>query len=153
MCCRFEIEDVEEPHLTHTSIQGDPNMTVSSLGYNTAEAVPMTVYYRKTGEGSSRPTLEDLRHGRVDKPARTDTAENQVRERERERERERNFSFSFLLGGWRRRGSPSLSPSQEVAVLEEKQRQEGRTCQVWLDHGSTGTFELPSVYHSHITHT
>lgn len=65
---RFEIEDVEEPHLTHTNAQADPNVTVTSLGYNTAEAVPMTVYYRKSGEGSSRPTLDDLRHGRVEKP-------------------------------------------------------------------------------------
>lgn len=64
---RFEIEDVEEPHLTHTSVPTDPNVTISSFGYNTAEAVPMTVYYRKSGEGSSRPTLDDLRHGRVEK--------------------------------------------------------------------------------------
>ena len=34
----------------------------------------MTVYYRKTGEGSSRPTLEDLRQGRVDKPAAAEEA-------------------------------------------------------------------------------
>lgn len=56
---------VEESHLTHTS---DPEMTITSLGYNTAEALPMTVYYRKSGEGSSRPTLDDLRQGRMDKP-------------------------------------------------------------------------------------
>ena len=44
------------------------NVTISSLGYNTAEAVPMTVYYRKGEEGNRRPTLEDLRHGRMEKP-------------------------------------------------------------------------------------
>ena len=66
---RFEIEDVEEPHLVHTtSALADPNVTISSFGYNTAEAVPMTVYYRKSGEGSSRPTLDDLRQGRAEKP-------------------------------------------------------------------------------------
>ncbi len=48
----------------------DPDVTITSLGYNTAEAVPMTVYYRKSGEGSSRPTLDDLRHGRKE-PAET----------------------------------------------------------------------------------
>lgn len=65
---RFEIEDVEEPHLTHVSAPTDPNVTISSFGYNTAEAVPMTVYYRKSGEGSTRPTLDDLRQGRAEKP-------------------------------------------------------------------------------------
>ena len=64
---------MEEPHLTHTSTTpGDPNVTISSLGYNTAEAVPMTVYYRKTGEGSARPTLDDLRQGRTEKQPTAD---------------------------------------------------------------------------------
>lgn len=61
--------------LTHTSGLSDPNATITSLGYNTAEAVPMTVYYRKSGEGSSRPTLDDLRQGRVEKPLATDTTD------------------------------------------------------------------------------
>ena len=59
---------MEETHLTQPNLHVDPDSTITSLGYNTAEAVPMTAYYRKTGEGSSRPTLEDLRQGRVEKP-------------------------------------------------------------------------------------
>ena len=68
---RFQIEDVEETHLVSHQNSLTENMadiTISSLGYNTAEAVPMTVYYRKSGEGNTRPTLENLRQGRTEKP-------------------------------------------------------------------------------------
>ena len=41
----------------------------ASLGYDTAEAVPMTLYYRDSGEqgggGKARPTLESLRERNV----------------------------------------------------------------------------------------
>ena len=68
---RFEIENVEEPHSApshdiHTENMAD--ITISTLGYNTAEVVPMTVYYRKDGEGNTRPTLENLRQGKAEKP-------------------------------------------------------------------------------------
>ena len=72
--CRFEIEDVEEPshHISEqdhgTSDGGD--LTTTSFGYNTTEAVPMTVYYRHSAEdeGKPRPTLDHLREGRKDVP-------------------------------------------------------------------------------------
>lgn len=68
---RFEIEDVPEDssHLNNpTSPTENPNVTISSLGYNTTEAVPMTMYYRKAGEGNTRPTLDYLRQGRTNPP-------------------------------------------------------------------------------------
>ena len=62
---RFEIEDVDEPeHQDHQlSVSGQADLTVHSFGYNTAEAVPMTVYYRNSGEdeGKARPSLDNLR--------------------------------------------------------------------------------------------
>ncbi len=67
MVGRFQIEDVEEPRLSshqNTINENTADYTISSLSYNTAEAVPMTVYYRKDGEGNTRPTLEDLRQGK-----------------------------------------------------------------------------------------
>ncbi len=47
---------------------GQGDLTVHSFGYNTAEAVPMTVYYRGSGEdegGKSRPSLDHLRHAGI----------------------------------------------------------------------------------------
>ena len=62
---RFEIEDVDEPdsHDHQQSATGQADLTVHSFGYNTAEAVPMTVYYRHSGEGEgkARPSLDNLR--------------------------------------------------------------------------------------------
>ena len=62
---RFEIEDVAEPdsHDHQENVSGQADLTVHSFGYNTAEAVPMTVYYRDSGEaeGKARPTLDNLR--------------------------------------------------------------------------------------------
>ena len=53
----------------------DPQRSVTSnadvtFGYNTAEALPMTVYYRHASEddGRHRPSLEHLRDGRVEVP-------------------------------------------------------------------------------------
>ena len=71
---RFQIEDVHEelsPSAV-TSSSAPPGSsptrhetTISSFGYNTAEAVPMTVYYRddkeEGGGGKTRPTLDYLR--------------------------------------------------------------------------------------------
>ncbi len=40
-----------------------------TLGYNTAEAVPMTLYYRQsadTADNKPRPTLDHLREGHTD---------------------------------------------------------------------------------------
>ena len=69
---RFQIEDVDEPdHQEHQlSISaGQADLTVHSFGYNTAEAVPMTVYYRDSGEneGKARPSLDNLRKAEVKK--------------------------------------------------------------------------------------
>ena len=65
MVFRFEIEDVAEPdqHDHQLSVSGQGDLTVHSFGYNTAEAVPMTVYYRNSGEaeGKVRPSLDNLR--------------------------------------------------------------------------------------------
>ena len=62
---RFEIEDVAEPdcHDHQENVSGQVDLTVHSFGYNTVEAVPMTVYYRDSGgaEGKTRPTLDNLR--------------------------------------------------------------------------------------------
>jgi hypothetical protein len=47
---------------------GQADLTVHSFGYNTAEAVPMTVYYRGAGEdqgGKARPSLDHLRHAEM----------------------------------------------------------------------------------------
>ena len=68
--CRFQIEDVDEPdHRDHQlSIgAGQADLTVHSFGYNTAEAVPMTVYYRDSGEdeGKARPSLDNLRKAEI----------------------------------------------------------------------------------------
>ena len=67
---RFQIEDVDEPdHGDHQlSISaGQADLTVHSFGYNTAEAVPMTVYYRDSGEdeGKARPSLDHLRQAEI----------------------------------------------------------------------------------------
>ena len=67
---RFQIEDVDEPdHGDHQlSIgAGQADLTVHSFGYNTAEAVPMTVYYRDSGEdeGKARPSLDNLRKAEI----------------------------------------------------------------------------------------
>jgi len=54
-------------------VTSDPQRSVTSnadvtFGYNTAEALPMTVYYRHTSEddGRPRPSLEYLHEGRVE---------------------------------------------------------------------------------------
>ena len=66
--CRFEVEDVEEHQPTDPqhSLTSPADITVTSFGYNTAEALPMTVYYRHTveDEGRHRPTLDNLHEGR-----------------------------------------------------------------------------------------
>ena len=74
---RFEIEDVEESPATT-----DPQRSLTSnadvtFGYNTAEALPMTVYYRHATEddGRPRPSLEYLREGRVELPIPGEGAE------------------------------------------------------------------------------
>ena len=79
---RFEIEDVEESPVTT-----DPQRSLTSnadvtFGYNTAEALPMTVYYRHAteDEGRPRPSLEYLREGRVELPI---PGEGEVSEGER----------------------------------------------------------------------
>ncbi len=49
-----------------------------TLGYNTAEAVPMTLYYRQsadTADNKPRPTLDHLREGRTDTMNQSLTAE------------------------------------------------------------------------------
>lgn len=55
------------------SIGAAANRTVGTIGYSTAEPVPMTMYYRhedsKTG-AKTRPTLHELHH---------DTADNEVK--------------------------------------------------------------------------
>lgn len=66
---RFEVADVEEgppPESDHTP-SGTGDLTHTSFGYNTTEAVPMTLYYRQssgTGDMKPRPTLDHLREGR-----------------------------------------------------------------------------------------
>ena len=71
---RFEIEDVEETdgqsHDNQQSLTGQADITVTSFGYNTAEAVPMTVYYRHSAEneGKPRPSLDYLRERKMDMP-------------------------------------------------------------------------------------
>jgi len=57
-------------HQNTVTTENMADYTISSLGYNTTEAVPMTVYYRKEGEGNARPTLEDLRQGKKGVPRR-----------------------------------------------------------------------------------
>ena len=69
---RFQIEDVQEetsPSIAPSTSQifspTQHESTFTSFGYNTAEAVPMTVYYRDNNEdggmAKSRPTLDYLR--------------------------------------------------------------------------------------------
>ena len=81
---RFRIEDVNEelsPSSQHApssstltgGVAGDQqpsspprhDTTITSFGYNTAEAVPMTMYYRNEeeegGRSKTRPTLDYLR--------------------------------------------------------------------------------------------
>ena len=78
---RFQIEDVEEhPHSGdhQFSITTPGDTTITSFGYNTAEAVPMTVYYRHAAEddGRNRPSLDYLHEGRM--PALQEPREGEV---------------------------------------------------------------------------
>ena len=74
---RFQIEDVREEPLSPSPRKGTTSAdvpqgsspsrhTVTSLGYDTSEAVPMTTYYRDGeeeggGGGKARPSLDYLR--------------------------------------------------------------------------------------------
>lgn len=75
---RFAVELVEEPTsperdsvtMSHTQLALSPSESHNrtTLGYNTAEAVPMTVFYRNLtsqAHAKTRPTLAEL-HGEVD---------------------------------------------------------------------------------------
>ncbi|CAI8020378.1 hypothetical protein GBAR_LOCUS12198, partial [Geodia barretti] len=62
---RFQIEDVREEPLSPSPRKGTTS-AVTSLGYDTSEAVPMTMYYRDGeeeggGGGKARPSLDYLR--------------------------------------------------------------------------------------------
>ena len=93
---RFKVETVvESPTRSVPSLGSSPsvdgaglstadaaNRTVGTIGYSTAEAVPMTMFYRNqesTNRGKARPTLAELHH---------DTVDNEV-------SRERSFYFRF----------------------------------------------------------
>ena len=74
VCCRFEVEDVVDD-VNQVSIALDPvspsgvQQSITSLAYNTSEAVPNTMYYRnEENEGQSRPSLETLRLGQAPLP-------------------------------------------------------------------------------------
>ncbi|XP_064390223.1 solute carrier family 12 member 3-like isoform X2 [Halichondria panicea] len=77
---RFEVADVDEvpPGEMDVPPTGTGDLT---LGYNTAEAVPMTLYYRQsadTADNKPRPTLDHLREGRTDTMNQSLTAEEEV---------------------------------------------------------------------------
>ena len=69
--CRFEVEDVDDELPGNVAAGDSANTsatqnTITSLAYNTSEAVPNTLYYRDdaVGDGKHRPSLEALQLGK-----------------------------------------------------------------------------------------